>query len=68
MPATFTGAPPFQGSTPTVLDRHLRAPPPVLSARAPELGTSLDELVARLLSKDPLQRGDASDLALAIAW
>jgi serine/threonine-protein kinase len=51
------GRPPFQGeSMSDVCAMHLSEPPPVPSSLVPGLPPQLDELVARLLEKEPAQR------------
>ena len=55
--AMIAGRPPFRGSDVSeVLRRQRRETPPRLSAIVPEVPTPLDELVARLLAKDPAAR------------
>jgi serine/threonine-protein kinase len=52
----LTGAPPFESEgIYAVLHRHLHEPPPRVSQRRPDL-SMLDEVLARALAKDPLQR------------
>jgi serine/threonine-protein kinase len=52
-----TGAPPFSGdSTHAVATHHVSSPPPRLRSRQPSLPTELDELVDRLLAKNPDHR------------
>ena len=52
------GRPPFAGATyADFCAKHLTAPPPLVSSFAYELGPVLNPLVARLLAKDPAQRG-----------
>ena len=64
MYAMLTGAPPFRGTQLTeVIDKQRRAIPPRVASLVPDMPTELDELIARLLSKDPAQR-PASALAL----
>ena len=65
MYAMLTGSPPFRGTQLTeVIDKQRRAIPPRVASLAPDIPAELDELIARLLSKDPAQR-PASALALA---
>jgi serine/threonine protein kinase len=53
----LTGTPPFQrASEVAVLNAHLHDPPPKLMKAAPELPAALDDVVARALSKSPLDR------------
>ncbi|HTL34350.1 MAG TPA: serine/threonine-protein kinase [Kofleriaceae bacterium] len=52
-----TGAPPFECRT--IADacaKHLTSKPPAPSSRVPELPSELDELILRLLAKDPAER------------
>jgi serine/threonine-protein kinase len=52
-----TGDPPFECRT--IADacaKHLTVKPPAPSTRAPELPAALDELILRLLAKDPAER------------
>jgi hypothetical protein len=64
MYAMLTGSPPFRGGQLTeVIDKQRRVVPPRVSSLVPEVPPELDELIARLLSKDPAQR-PASALAL----
>lgn len=52
----LTGMPPFQHENPvTVISHHLNTPPPLVSARRPEL-TGLDDVMAAALAKDPDER------------
>ncbi len=65
MYAMLTGSPPFRGTQLTeVIDKQRRAIPPRVASLAPDTPAELDELIARLLAKDPAQR-PASALALA---
>ena len=53
----LTGAPPFhRPSELAVLNAHLHAPTPKLTKAAPELPEALDPVVAKALSKSPLDR------------
>jgi hypothetical protein len=55
--AMLTGKPPFHGSdVVNVLDRQRRESPPRLAAVLPGVPPELDDLVARLLAKDPARR------------
>jgi eukaryotic-like serine/threonine-protein kinase len=62
--AMLTGSPPFRGAQLTeVIDQQRRAIPPRVASLVPGVPAEFDELIARLLSKDPAQR-PASALAL----
>jgi serine/threonine-protein kinase len=53
----LTGEPPFhRPSEVAVLNAHLHAPPPQLSKTAPDLPGALDPVIAKALSKSPLDR------------
>jgi serine/threonine protein kinase len=53
----LAGTPPFhRPSEVAVLNAHLHAPPPKLGKAAPELPASLEPVVAKALSKSPLDR------------
>ena len=55
--AMLAGRPPFRGSSVSqVLDQHQRQPPPRVASLVAGVPAELDELVARLLSKDPARR------------
>ncbi|MEO1497727.1 MAG: serine/threonine-protein kinase [Planctomycetota bacterium] len=54
----IVGRPPFLGETAVeVMEKHLTAEPPELAKAAPRVPASLSELVARLLCKEPVERG-----------
>jgi eukaryotic-like serine/threonine-protein kinase len=64
MYAMLTGAPPFRGGQLTeIIDKQRRVIPPRVASLVPDVPAELDELIARLLSKDPAQR-PASALAV----
>ena len=64
MYAMMTGSPPFRGTQLTeVIDKQRRAIPPRVATLVPGVPAELDELIARLLSKEPAQR-PANALAL----
>ena len=64
MYAMLTGSPPFRGTQLTeVIDKQRRAIPPRVASLVPDVPAELDELIARLLSKEPAQR-PANALAL----
>lgn len=50
------GHPPFRGSTPDLLLKHMREPAPRLSTVVPGVPPHLDAVVARLLEKNPANR------------
>ncbi|WP_240274775.1 serine/threonine-protein kinase [Mycobacterium ulcerans] len=64
----LAGSAPFQHTNPAVIiTQHLSAPPPLISARRPELA-HLDGVIARALAKNPAERyPTCSDVAAALA-
>jgi serine/threonine protein kinase len=53
----LAGAPPFhRPSEVAVLNAHLHAPPPKLTRAAPEIPPALEPVIAKALSKSPLDR------------
>ena len=50
------GQPPFTGTVPELVLKHIREPAPSLLSLAPSAPPELDALVARLLEKDPARR------------
>ena len=59
-----TGSPPFLGQGYDLLKQHMLDAPPLLRSRVPDVPNELDEIVTRLLSKQPAARGrDAGDVA-----
>ena len=68
----LAGGVPFPRPTaPATMIAHLREPPPVISERAAELGTSFDGVLRRALAKSPDERfssaGDLGAAAMAAA-
>ena len=64
MYAMLTGGPPFRGTQlAEIIDKQLRSIPPRVSTLVLDVPPALDELIARLLSKEPSQR-PANGLAL----
>ncbi|MCO6043889.1 response regulator [Aeoliella sp. ICT_H6.2] len=69
----LAGRPPFEGDTVgTVLFKHLTEPVPDLTSDETEIPLALDNFVQRLLRKDPRERYQTAEAALAdlaeIAW
>ncbi|HZS40456.1 MAG TPA: AAA family ATPase [Polyangia bacterium] len=63
----LTGRPPFSGSVAAVYFHHLHTPPEAPSKIAEGVPTAVDELVLKLLQKEPRRRlGYADDLAAAL--
>jgi serine/threonine-protein kinase len=54
------GEPPFPGSGPAVIAKHLRSVPERLRKRAPETPAALEALVLELLAKRPEERGGSA--------
>lgn len=52
----LTGSPPFDGPTPDLILRHIRAVPPIPSDLAPGIPPELDAVVGKLLEKEPEHR------------
>jgi len=52
----LTGRLPFRGSTPDLVVQHIRATPPKPSSLVPELPPLVDDILLRLLAKDPAAR------------
>ena len=64
----LTGEPPFTGDRLALTYAHLAELPPQLSARAPDLGVAIDDVIARGLAKDPSQRPrSAAELVAQVA-
>jgi serine/threonine protein kinase len=59
------GRPPFTGTLDVVLHQHIEVVPPLLSERSadPNLPIELDDVVARMLEKDPSRRPTAAELS-----
>ena len=63
----IAGVPPFPGSGMTVVTKHLTTVPPPLGSVAKDVPRALEDLVARLLAKDPAGRPHrAADVALEL--
>jgi serine/threonine protein kinase/Tfp pilus assembly protein PilF len=63
----LSGSPPFVGATVAVIGQHLTATPAPLAERGVHVAPVLNDLVERLLAKDPADRpGDASLVAAAL--
>jgi serine/threonine protein kinase len=54
-----TGRTPFEGELYKIVDSHLRVAPPPARALAPEVSPALDDLIARMLAKDPSERPES---------
>jgi serine/threonine protein kinase len=52
----LAGHPPFKGTTPDLILKHMREPAPRVATRAHGIPEALDQLVARLLEKQPQKR------------
>jgi uncharacterized RDD family membrane protein YckC len=62
----LAGSPPYDGPTPiAIVAKHLEAPPPPLSTRAPHVPAPLAGVVERLMSKDPAERYASYDALIA---
>ncbi|MFV0453374.1 MAG: serine/threonine-protein kinase [Propioniciclava sp.] len=63
----LTGQPPFPGENPiAVLHRQISDPAPRLSTRRSDVPGTLDDLVARMLAKDPAARPDTARVVVAL--
>jgi serine/threonine-protein kinase len=64
----LTGKPPFVGETPAAtLHMHLKDTPPRVAMTVLDCPAALDELVGRLMEKDPAKRpGSAQEVAIAL--
>ena len=66
--ALVTGEPPFSGEAPLeLLTQHVSAQPVRLTDRLPDVPERLDNLVHRLLDKDPARRPTARDAQRVLA-
>lgn len=66
--AMATGQPPYPGDNAIqVAGRHISEPPVSVRARRPELSAALDDLVQRMMAKDPAARPTATIVARALA-
>ncbi|MBK7539803.1 MAG: serine/threonine protein kinase [Myxococcales bacterium] len=62
----LTGQPPFYGDTSAdIVAMHLHEPPPLLRSVDPTLSRELEQLVSRMLDKDPEERTPSAAWALA---
>lgn len=58
----ITGEPPFSGSSPvSIAYKHVQEQPPTASSLNPAVPPALDEVIARLLAKDPEDRYPAAE-------
>ncbi len=65
--AMLTGRPPYAGENPIqVAQRHVTEPPVSVRSRRPSVSPALDDLVMRMLAKDPLARPTATVVAAAL--
>jgi serine/threonine-protein kinase len=63
----LTGSPPFRGEPSELVRAHAMEPAPRLRERAPGVSAALDDLVARMLAKDPDERpASATELLSAL--
>ncbi|GAG31516.1 unnamed protein product, partial [marine sediment metagenome] len=61
------GRPPFSGHDPVaVISQHLNTPPVAPSFHNPSLPPALNDLILKLLAKDPQDRPSSADEALAV--
>lgn len=56
----LTGRLPFVGNEAEILDGHRFLPPPSLRSLNPQLSAAIEQLVLKLLAKNPLQRFDSA--------
>ena len=52
------GTPPFEGTPSEIIQQHLSAPPAPLSKRVSTLSPAIDQVILRVLAKDPHARFD----------
>lgn len=62
MMTIFTGKPPFGGEALAVASQQINSKPPYVSERRPEVPLALDQLVARMLDKEPAQRPSGEEV------
>ena len=66
--AMLTGHPPYGGDNPIqVAQRHVTEPAVSVRSRRPGISPALDDLVSRMLAKDPLARPTAAVVSQALA-
>ena len=66
--AMLTGQPPYPGENAIqVAGRHISEPPVSVRSRRPDVAPALDDLVLRMLAKDPASRPTAAIVAEALA-
>ncbi|MDO5534537.1 MAG: protein kinase, partial [Propionibacteriaceae bacterium] len=66
--AMLSGRPPYPGENPLQVARmHITQPPVSVRARMPQVSPALDDLVRRMLDKDPATRPPAAIVARALA-
>ncbi len=60
----LTGRPPFEGDTSyKLMNQHLHAPAPSVRALRPDVPAAVDEVIQRLLAKNPAHRGTTREIA-----
>ncbi|MFP5416550.1 MAG: serine/threonine-protein kinase [Actinomycetes bacterium] len=66
--AMLTGQPPYPGDNAfQVANRHLTDPPVSVRSRRPDVSATLDDLILRMMAKEPSARPTASIVARALA-
>jgi serine/threonine-protein kinase len=65
--ALLAGEPPFRGTPLELARKHAAERPSSVRLAAPEVPPRLEQLVKRLLAKDPATRGDAASVARELA-